>query len=66
MSLKSKKMPDYAMKKLRSWVEKQGNASLAARELGIDRCALLRVIDKGSASPPTIDALVKQFGTTYK
>lgn len=66
MNLKSKKMPDYAMKKLRSWVEKQGNASLAARELNIDRCVLLRVLDKGSASPPTVDALIKQFGTVYK
>jgi len=66
MSLKSKKMPDYAMKKLRSWVEKQGNASLAARQLDIDRGALLRLLDRGSASPPTIDKLIKHFGTTYK
>ena len=64
--LKSKPMPEYAMKKLRSWVEKQGNASMAARQLDIDRCALLRVLDKSSASPATVDKLIKQFGTVYK
>jgi hypothetical protein len=66
MNLKSKKMPDYAMRKLRTWVEKQGNASMAARQLSIDRGALLRLLDRGSASPPTIDKLTEQFGTVYK
>lgn len=65
-NLRSKPMPEYAMKKLRTWVEKQGNASMAARQLGIDRCALLRVLDKSSASPATVNALIKQFGTIYK